>query len=83
MMAKTPMYNKVVNTAEGAGGYHFSNKKQVRIHDIISRERWAGALMEVRSLLSLNSAVKKNARPTTDGRTDGRTHPNIESLVRD
>jgi len=36
-------------------------KKQVRIHDSISHLRWAGALMEVRSLFGLNSAVKKNA----------------------
>ena len=27
-------------------------KKQVRIHDRISHVRWAGALMEVRSLLA-------------------------------
>ena len=26
-------------------------RKQVRVHDTFSRERWAGALMEVRSLL--------------------------------
>ena len=32
-------------------------KKQVRIHDGISHVRWAGALMEVRSLFGLNSAV--------------------------
>ena len=43
-----------------------------------SRKRWAGALMEVRSLFGLNSAVKKNALQTTDheptdGRTDRRT----------
>ena len=44
-----------------------------------SRERWAGALMEVRSLFGWNSAVKK----TRYRRTDGRTDPNIESLVRD
>ena len=49
-----------------------------------SRERWAGALMAVRSLFGLNSAVEKNALRTdgpTDGRTDRRT--DIESLVRD
>ena len=43
-----------------------------------SRERWAGVLMEVRSLFGLNSVIKKNALPT-----DGRTDPNIEPLVRD
>ena len=57
-------------------------------HPAISRERWAGALMEVRSLFGLNSAIKKRVTdgPTngpTDGRTDRRTDPNIESLVRD
>jgi len=34
-----------------------------------SRERWAGALMEVRSLFGLNSAVRKK-RATDHGRTD-------------
>ena len=34
-----------------------------------SRERWAGALMYVRSLFCLSSTIKKNA-----GRTDGRTN---------
>ena len=52
-----------------------------------SRERWAGALMEVRSLFGLNSAVKKNALRTDrlkkDGLTDGQTDPLIESRVRD
>ena len=33
-------------------------KKQGRIHDHISRERWAGALMEVRSLFGLNSETR-------------------------
>ena len=51
--------------------------KQVRILNRISHVRWAGALMEVRSLFGLNSAVKKKRG------TDGRTDPNIESLVRD
>ena len=36
-------------------------KKQGRIHGSISRERWAGALMEVRLLFGWNSTVKKNA----------------------
>ena len=52
------------------------NIKQGRIHGSISHARWAGALMEVRSLFGLNSAVKKNALRTdglTDGWTDGRT----------
>ena len=40
--------------------------EQGRIHDHISRERWAGALMEVRSLFGLNSE-------TGYGRTDRRT----------
>ena len=35
----------------------FLSQEQVCIHDRISRERWAGALMEVKSLLSLNSAI--------------------------
>ena len=49
-----------------------------------SSERWAGALMEVRSLFGLNSAIKKRVTDRwTDGPTDGRTDPNIESLVRD
>ena len=66
---------------------------EVCIHDRISRERWAGALMVVRSLFGLNSAVRKKrvmdqrtdgrTNGPTDGRTDGRTDPNIESLVRD
>ena len=55
-------------------------RKQGRIHGSISHERWAGALMEVRSLFGFNSAVWKKTR---DGTTDGRTDPNIESLVRD
>ena len=52
--------------------------EQVRMHDGISHVRWAGALMEVRSLFGLSSAFQKNAR-----RTDGRTDPLIESRVRD
>ena len=47
--------------------------EQGRIHGSISHARWAGALMEVRSLFGLNSAVKKNAR-RTDGPTDGPTN---------
>ena len=50
-----------------------SGMEQGRIHGSISRERWAGALMEVKSLFGLNSAVKKKCvteRPT-DGPTDG------------
>ena len=43
-------------------------KKQGRIHNHISRERWAGALMEVRSLFGLTRDGQ-----TTDARTDGRT----------
>ena len=57
--------------------------KQGRIHGSISHARWAGALMEVRSLFGLNSVDKKNGRPRTDGWTDGRTDPHIESRVRD
>ena len=82
-----------VSDASGSRGERMEAKlprqrkmKQVHIHDMFSRERWAGALMEVRSLFDLNSAVKKNALRTdglTDGPTDGRTDPNIESLVRD
>ena len=45
-------------------------RKQVRIHDRISRERWAGALMEVRSLFGLNSKTRDQR---TDGPTDRRT----------
>ena len=48
----------------------FAYIEQVRIHNTFSRERWAGALLEVRSLFGLNSAVKKNAL-RTDGPTDG------------
>ena len=50
-----------------------------------SRERWAGALMEVRSLFSSFSLVVTDG-PTdlrTDGPTDGQTERLIESLVRD
>ena len=38
------------------------NFKQGRIHGSISRERWARALMEVRSLLVMNSVVKKKRK---------------------
>ena len=41
-----------------------TSTKTSRIHSSISREHWAGALMEVRSLLVMNSMVKKNARGT-------------------
>jgi len=62
-------------------------KKQVRIHDSISHLRWAGALMEVRSLFGLNSAVKKTQDGRTagwmDGPTDGWRDPLIESRVLD
>ena len=50
-------------------------KKQVRMHKSISHVRWAGALMEVRSLFGLISAVKKKWLPTdrpTDRLTDRR-----------
>merc|ERR1712168_150970 len=47
----------------------------------ISRGRCAGALMEVRSLFGLNSAVFE--KRLKDGRTDPRTKPLIKSLVRD
>ena len=47
----------------------YPSYKQVRIHDRISREHWAGALMEVR-LGGLNSAVKKTRDGTTDGPVD-------------
>ena len=53
-------------------------EKQVRIHDRISRVRWAGALMEV---FGLNCAVKKTRDGRADGRTDRRTDPIIELLV--
>ena len=66
--------------------YNF-NRKQVCIHDSISHVRWAGALMEVRSLFGLNSAVKKTGDGPMDGwtnrRTDGLTDLHIESRVRD
>ena len=45
-----------------------NEREQGRIHGSI--ERWAGALMEVRSLFGLNSAVKKTRDGTTDGQTD-------------
>ena len=53
-----------------------------------SRERWTGALMEVRSLFGLNSTVKRGMdhgltdRPM-DGWMDRRTDPYMESLVSD
>ena len=54
--------------------------KQVRIHDRFSRERWAGALMEVRSLSALNLLyfllfvlVGTEPRRMDPRRTDGRT----------
>ena len=48
-----------------------------------SRERWARALMEVRSLFSLNYAVKKSGMdgPRTVGRTDGRTDGRTERIT--
>ena len=54
--------------------------KQVRIHNRISRERWAGASMEVRSPFVLNSTIKKKRATNrwTKGPTDGWTDPNIE-----
>ena len=54
-------------------------KKQVRMHKSISHVRWAGALMEVRSLFGL--ILKKTALPTDQRTTDGQTL--IESQVRD
>ena len=48
--------------------HNLYTKKQGRIHGSISHARWAGALMEVRSLFGLNSAVKKKRE--TDRRTD-------------
>ena len=47
--------------------------EQVRIHDSISHVRWAGALMEVRSLFGLNFTIKKTGDRRTDGRMDGET----------
>ena len=44
-----------------------------------SRERWAGALMEVRSLFGLNSASCDGDRRSANGQTKRV----IESLVRD
>ena len=52
--------------------------KQDHIHSSISRKRWAGALMELRSLFGMNSAVKK----TRDGTTDRWTDPNIVACSR-
>ena len=62
---------------------------RILLFDRISCKHWAGALMEVRSVLRMNSAVKKKHMtdgPTnqqTNRRTDQRTGPNIESLVQD
>ena len=58
-------------------------EKQVRIHDSISDVRWAGALMEVRSLFGLNFAVEKTGDQPTVRLTDGQTDPHIESRVCD
>ena len=44
--------------------------EQVRIHDRTSSVRWAGALMEVRSLFGLNPAIKKTRYRRTDQRAD-------------
>ena len=44
--------------------------EQGHIHGSISHARWAGALMEVRALFGLNSAVKKTGDRRTDGPTD-------------
>ena len=35
----------------------FAYIEQVRIHNTFSRERWAGALMEIRTLFSLNFSL--------------------------
>ena len=49
-------------------------EEQGRIHDHISRERWAGALMEVRSLFGFNSETRdRRTDGRTNGPTDGRT----------
>ena len=48
-----------------------SEPKQLRIHVRISPVRWAGALIEIRSLFCLNSAVRKKTR---DRPTDGWTN---------
>ena len=45
----------------------FAYIEQVRIHDTFSRERWAGALLEVRSLFRLNSAFKKSSLKASNG----------------
>ena len=59
--------------------------EQGRIHGSISHARWAGALMEVRALFGLNSAVKEMQDGPTDRGTDQptnrRTDPHIESCV--
>ena len=47
--------------------------EQGHIHGSISHARWAGALMEVRALFGLNSAVKKTRDGPTDGQADGLT----------
>ena len=64
----------------GSGDIHCTGMKDRRNkadRPANSRERWAGPLMEVRSLFLV----------VTDGRTDGRTYGQtnrlIESLVRD
>ena len=54
-------------------GKYLSFTEQGCIHGSISRERWAGALMEVRSIFALNSALKKTRDGTTDGTTEGQT----------
>ena len=51
---------------------HFMNKNKAE-RPANSRERWAGALREVRSLFGLNSAIKKMHYRPTDRRTDGQT----------
>ena len=57
-------------------------QKKGRIHGNISHARWA--LMEVRSLFGLISAVKKTGdHELTDGQIDGQTDPHIESRVHD
>ena len=57
------------------------------MHDSVSRLRWGGALMEVRSLFGLNAAVKKTRDAPTDRQldhpNDGRTDPHTELRVCD
>ena len=72
---------KVETYTQAIKEYRSSHTKQGRIHGSISHARWAGALMEVKSLFGLNSAIKKNGRRTdgpTNRRTDGWTDHNIE-----